>query len=117
MVRTVNALVHVDAWDGPQRVNFSFHLEGDPVEGGGSYIASQNESGATEVTLRVRVQGSGPMAPMWEAISKPLLPLLAKSFSGKLKAEIEKGTEAAASQAATAKPSLLAALGKKLRHS
>jgi carbon monoxide dehydrogenase subunit G len=118
MVRTVNALVHVDAWDGPQRVNFSFHLEGDPVEGGGSYVASQNESGATDVTLQVRVQGSGSMAPMWEAISKPLLPLLAKSFSGKLKAEIEKNTATAPPlDATTAKPSLLAAIGKKLRHS
>jgi hypothetical protein len=40
--------------------------------------------------LIVRVEGSGPMAAMWEAISKPLLPQLAKSFAVQLKAEIEK---------------------------
>ena len=37
------------------------------------------------------------MAPMWEAMGRPLLPQLAKGFAGQLKAEIEK-TEAAAPQ-------------------
>ena len=90
LVRTVNVLVHVDLWDGPGRVDFSYKLEGDPVEGGGSYTASQKTDRQTEVTMTVRVVGSGPMAPLWEALSRPLLPQLAKSFAGQLKTEIEK---------------------------
>jgi len=90
LVRTVNVLVHVDEWDGPLRVNFSYQLEGDPVGGSGAYIASRKAAHETEVTLRVRVAGSGQMAPLWEAMSKPLLPKLAKAFAAQLKAEIEK---------------------------
>jgi carbon monoxide dehydrogenase subunit G len=90
LVRTVNVLVHVDLWDGPGRVDFSYRVEGDPVEGGGSYTATQKTDRQTEVTMTVRVVGSGPMAPLWEALSRPLLPQLAKSFAGQLKTEIEK---------------------------
>jgi carbon monoxide dehydrogenase subunit G len=90
LVRTVNVLVHVDLWAGPERVDFSFKLDGDPVEGGGSYTAISKSKHTSEASLRVRVEGSGAMAPMWEALSKPLLPMLAKSFAAKLKAEIER---------------------------
>jgi carbon monoxide dehydrogenase subunit G len=118
LVRTVNVLVHVDQWDGPERVNFSYKLEGDPVIGGGSYIALRKAAHETDVTLRVRVEGSGSMAPMWEAMCRPLLPQLAKSFAGKLKADIEKAAGALASQRAvvTEAPSVFAAIGKRLRN-
>lgn len=89
LVRTVKALVHVDNWAGPTRVDFSYKLDGDPVEGSGSYVASEASPTQTEITLQVRVQGSGPLAPMWEAMSRPLLPRLAKMFATKLKEEIE----------------------------
>ena len=89
LVRTVKVLVHVDEWHEPVRVNFSYRLDGDPVQGGGSYIALQKGAAETEVVLRVSVAGSGPMAPMWEAMSRPLLPQLAKSFAERLKVEIE----------------------------
>jgi carbon monoxide dehydrogenase subunit G len=100
LVRTVNALVHVDKWDGPGRVDFSFKLEGDPVEGGGSYIAAENGPAQSEVTLQVRILGSGPLAPMWEAMSRPLLPRIAKSFATQLKDEIEKSAAPAAGEPA-----------------
>jgi carbon monoxide dehydrogenase subunit G len=120
LVRTVNVLVHVDQWDGPERVNFSYKLEAEPVVGSGSYIASRKGALETEIKLKVRVEGSGPMAPMWEAMSRPLLPQLAKSFAGKLKAEIEKAAspsipvtpEAVMAEA----PSLFAAIGRWLRN-
>jgi carbon monoxide dehydrogenase subunit G len=96
LVRTVRVLVHVDQWDGPERVNFSYKLKGDPVEGGGSYIAAAKGANQTEVALTVRVAGSGPMAPMWEAMGRPLLPQFAKAFAGQLKAEIEKSVGVAA---------------------
>lgn len=89
LVRTVRVLVHVDEWREPEGVMFSYTLEGDPVQGSGSYTALQKSTGETEVALRVTVAGSGPMAPMWEAMSRPLLPKLAKSFAEKLKTEIE----------------------------
>ena len=96
MVRTVQVLVHVDRWDGPGRVDFSFSLEGDPVAGTGTYCASSLGPGRTEVRLKVEVAGRGPMAPMWEAMGKPILPRLAKAFADQLKAEIEKAGDAPA---------------------
>ncbi len=102
LVRTVNVLVHIDEWNEPGEVSFSFQLEGDPVKGGGAYLASKKSDHETEVSLTVRVEGSGPMAPMWEALCKPLLPKLAKSFAGRLKAEIENAVGASESlQSAT----------------
>jgi carbon monoxide dehydrogenase subunit G len=89
LVRTVKVLVHVDEWHEPARVNFSYTLEGDPVQGSGSYTALQKGAEETEVALRVSVAGSGPIAPMWEAMSRPLLPKLTKAFAEKLKTEIE----------------------------
>jgi len=89
MVRTVNVLVHVDRWDGPERVNFSFKLEKEPVVGSGVYTAVKRSGLETEITMAVQVAGSGQMAPMWEAMSGPLLPQMAKSFANRLKAGIE----------------------------
>ena len=111
LVRTVNVLVHVDKWDGPERVDFTYKLEGDPVEGGGSYTASRTSDRQTDVVLQVRVQGGGPMAPMWEAMGRPLLPQLAKGFADQLKAAIEQ--DAAASPPAEAAK---ASLSQRLRN-
>jgi len=101
LVRTVNVLVDVQQWDGPERVNFSYRLETEPVVGSGSYVASSIGARATQIALKVRVEGSGPMAPMWEAVSRPLLPQLAGSFAGKLKDEIEKTVVPGMPQATT----------------
>lgn len=89
LVRTVRVAVHVDRWAGPEEVDFSFRLEADPVEGGGSYRARALGPEATEMALAVRVEGKGPMAPMWEAMGKPLLPAFAQAFTEQLKGEIE----------------------------
>jgi carbon monoxide dehydrogenase subunit G len=112
LVRTVNALVQVDQWAGPERVDFSYRLEAEPVEGSGSYTASQKGAHETEVSLMVRVKGRGSVAPMWEAVSKPLLPQLAKSFAGKLKIEIEESAGVAITKA----PSVLSGVGHWLRN-
>jgi carbon monoxide dehydrogenase subunit G len=90
LVRTVKVLVHVDSWAGPGRVDFSYKLEGDPVEGSGAYIATVSSAFETQMTMLLRVKGSGPLAPMWEAMSRPLLPRLAKMFATQLKEAIEK---------------------------
>lgn len=113
LVRTVNVLVHVDQWNGPQRVDFSYKLKSEPVVGNGSYTAIARGPNETEVSLKVFVQGSGQMAPMWEAMCRPLLPQLAKAFSNELKAEIEK---IAGVPVTIAKPSMLARIWRWLRN-
>jgi carbon monoxide dehydrogenase subunit G len=100
LVRTVKVRVQVDEWDGPGRVFFTYKLEGDPVQGGGSYHATASGPGETEVKLHVRVEGGGPMAPMWEAMGKPLLPQLAKGFAGQLRDKIEEALAGTAPVAA-----------------
>lgn len=107
LVRTVKVQVHVDQWDGPERVFFTYKLEGDPVQGGGSYLATATGPHETEVKLVVQVVGGGPMAPMWEAMGKPLLPTLAKGFAGQLRDKIE----AAAVDAPVAAPAAPAPAG------
>jgi len=107
MVKTVTVLVHIDNWAGPEAVDFSFRLANEPVTGSGSFRATPLGANATEICMGVQVSGSGAMAPMWEAMSKPLLPQLAKTFASQLKAEIE--------QIPVARPSLLAALAAWLR--
>lgn len=90
LVRVVKVKVHVDEWDGPARAAFTYDLERDPVMGGGTYRAVARGAGETEVTLAVRVEGSGRMAPMWEAMGRPLLPQFAKAFANQLKDAIER---------------------------
>ena len=92
LVRTVKVGVRVDCWDGPGRVEFSYKLEGDPVQGGGTYRAEALSADETQISLFVQVQGSGPLAPMWEAMGRPLLPTLARGFAEQFKAEIEKAS-------------------------
>ncbi|MEO6715786.1 MAG: SRPBCC family protein [Novosphingobium sp.] len=89
LVRTVKVSVSVDQWDGPEQVLFSFKLEGDPVQGGGSYLATATSADAIGMTLSLRVEGSGPMAPMWEAMGGPLLPKFALAFAEQLAEGIE----------------------------
>ena len=89
LVRTVKVRVHVDQWAGPERVDFSFKLDGDPVVGNGSYLAAPKGKAQTEMSLSVNVEGSGPMAPMWEAMGGPILPKFALGFAEQLKAKIE----------------------------
>jgi carbon monoxide dehydrogenase subunit G len=88
LVRTVTVDVHVTRWAGPEAVDFTYKLQGDPVTGGGSYRAAAGAEG-TDLTLALRVEGAGPMAPMWEAMGRPVLPQLARAFAGQLRDGIE----------------------------
>lgn len=89
MVRTVRVEVHVDQWDGPEQVFFSFKLKGDPVQGSGSYLANATGGDSIDMTLALKVEGSGPMAPMWDAMGGPLLPKFALAFAEQLAEGIE----------------------------
>ncbi len=100
LVRTVKVQVQVLEWAGPDRVDFAFKLEGDPVTGSGSYLATSKGETQTEMTLRVQVVGGGPMAPMWEAMGGPVLPKFARAFADQLKGRIEEFNGAGAQEAA-----------------
>jgi carbon monoxide dehydrogenase subunit G len=89
MVRTVKVAVCVDQWNGPGQVLFSYKLQGDPVKGGGSYMAVATGSDTIDMKLSLRVEGGGPMAPMWEAMGGPLLPKFALAFAEQLAEGIE----------------------------
>lgn len=117
LVKTVNVLVCVEKWDGPERVNFTYKLEAEPVVGGGSYLASKNAAGHTDIKLQLRVEGGGPMAPMWEAVCKPLFHPLASSFTEKLKADIEQhmGIAPAAAQNANVLSAFFSGVAQWLR--
>lgn len=101
LVRTVTVDVQVTRWAGPHAVDFTYKLKGDPVAGGGSYRAA-SAPGGTELALALRVEGAGPMAPMWEAMGRPVLPQLAKAFAGQLR----DGIEAAVGAPTVSKPRL-----------
>jgi carbon monoxide dehydrogenase subunit G len=95
LVRTVTVLVRVTRWAGPQEVDFTYELQGDPVVGHGKYRARSIAPEATEMTLEIRVEGAGPMAPMWEAMGRSLLPKLVRGFTERFKAEVEQATQRA----------------------
>lgn len=103
MVRTVKVAVHVEEWAGPERAKFAFKLEGDPVQGGGTYTAVANGD-HTEFTLAIQVVGSGPVAPMWEALGRPVLPTFVKAFADKLKGKIEENAGGAAPPSTSESP-------------
>lgn len=116
MVRTVKVAVHVEEWAGPDRAVFAFKLEGDPVQGGGTYTAVETADG-TAFTLTIQVIGSGPVAPMWEALGRPVLPTFVKAFADKLKGKIEGNAGGDATLVApTAKPPLVVRLRNWLKN-
>ncbi|MFC0202763.1 CoxG family protein [Novosphingobium soli] len=117
LVRTVRVAVRVERWAGPAEVDFTFRLQGDPVEGGGSYRAVPLDDARTALTLAVQVRGSGPMAPMWEAMGGPVLPRFARAFAEDLRDRIEaqgqaegqaEGQVEGQAPAASVRPSFLA---------
>ena len=89
LVRTVKVSVNVNRWAGPEEVDFTYLLEGDPVKGGGTYRAISIAPNQAQLDLAVRVEGTGPMAPLWEAMGRPLLPKFARGFAEQFKAEAE----------------------------
>ena len=89
LVRTVKVTVNVHRWAGPEEVDFTYVLQGDPVKGRGTYRAGVCGPNQTQVALAIEVEGTGPMAPMWEAMGRPLLPKFARGFADEFKSEVE----------------------------
>ena len=97
MLKSVHLLVKIEERSAPDHVSFTFELESEPVTGSGSFNATPNSDRETGVSLSLTVEGRGQMAPMWEAMSKPLLPQMASSFAERLRSEIESTTMPVAS--------------------
>ncbi|MDE2405590.1 MAG: SRPBCC family protein [Sphingomonadales bacterium] len=112
LVRTVKVNVTVTRWAGPEAVDFEYALEGDPVSGGGTYRAEPAGEGETRMELHVRVVGAGPMAPMWEAMGRPLLPKFALGFAHELKAAIEAGRHPQPAGESADQPGMMAKIGR-----
>jgi carbon monoxide dehydrogenase subunit G len=105
LVRTVQVAVQVERWAGPEEVDFTYRLAGDPVQGSGTYRAAADGADRSRIGIAVQVQGTGPMAPMWEAIGRPLLPKFARGFAEQFKQQVELFADMGqAEPAATAAP-------------
>ena len=89
LIKTVRVMVEVVEWVAPSTVGFTFRLNDEPVTGHGAFNATACDGAATEIRLSLVVEGSGQMAPMWEAMCRPLLPSMASTFAGRLQAAIE----------------------------
>ncbi len=87
--RTVRMLVHIAEWDEPRHVSFDLHSETDPVNGTGGFDAEEIGESETSVTLRLRIDSTGPMAGMMESMAKPVLERMQRSFAQAMTADIE----------------------------
>ncbi len=88
--RTVRMLVHISEWDEPRHVSFDLHAETDPVNGTGGFDAEESGEHATSVTLRLRIESSGPMAGMMESMAKPVLERMQRAFALAMTSDIER---------------------------
>lgn len=88
--RTVVMRVHVTEQQPPSRIGFTMESENDPVTGRGAFEAQALGPGSTGVTLSLRIDSSGPMAPMMESMARPVLPRMAKSFAESMARDIER---------------------------
>lgn len=90
LTRTVRVKVTVTEWVEPKRVAFALVGETEPITGTGSFDAEPgDEAGTTNVRLGVSVAGSGSMASAMEAMSRPIIPRLSRTFAAALRRGIE----------------------------
>lgn len=89
--RNVRMLVTITEWEPPSHIGFTLHGETDPVDGNGSFDARVLGPERTDVTLALRLDSHGPLAPMMEGLARPVLPRMARSFAQSLTRDIERG--------------------------
>lgn len=88
--RTARMLVHITEWDEPRHAAFALRSESEPVTGAGGFDAAESGDGVTTVTMRLRLDSTGPMAGMMESFARPVLGRMQKSFAEAITAEIER---------------------------
>jgi len=98
LVRTVKLAVEITEQRKPDHIAFSLEGENDPVHGTGTFDAKANGLTETDVAFTLAITGSGAAAGTMEAISRPIVPRMARKVGDKLKEEIEgrSGTTSAA---------------------
>lgn len=100
LTRTVRLNVEIIEQREPDHIAFQLQGENDPVVGTGSFHAAADAS-ATAVAFTLAITGSGPMAGTMEAMSRPIVPRMARQVGEALKTAIE----------STAEPSMPASAG------
>ncbi len=103
LVRTVKVRVQIEIWREPDRVDFCYRLDDDPVSGCGHYAAQLRDDGEVEIELSIHIVGEGRSSPVWEAMGRPVLPKMVGAFAKSLKTVIE-GIAAVEPQPALAIP-------------
>jgi len=135
LARTVKFKVHIEEWNGPERVSFSLRGINEPMEGSGTFTLEKFEdessvaepapekswlsrvfeaiarffyrlvhgraeraeiadagpaAGTSRLAFRLRLDPGGPMAPMINAMIKPLLLPAAEGLANQIMATLEK---------------------------
>lgn len=135
LARTVEFRVHVQEWNGPERVTFSLEGVNEPMKGSGTFqlgayeeasqapaVGTRREGpftrlfsaiarffyrlvhgraergagadegpgvGMARLTFRLDIQPGGPMAPMVNALMKPMMTPAAEDLANKIMATLE----------------------------
>ena len=134
LARTVKFGVHINEWNGPERVSFSLKGLNEPMEGSGTFLLSAWEvegdapppaprrgllvrileaiarffyrlvhgraeravsadagpaKGSTRLVFRLKLEPGGPMAPMVNAMVKPLMVPAAEDLANRIMATLE----------------------------
>lgn len=76
--------VEITEFDPGNRLRFDMTARNDPVTGYGEFKTIALSEQETKIKLALAINGRGPLAPMMEALSSPLMPGLAKDFSDSL---------------------------------
>lgn len=72
-----------------QRLRFELVARNDPVRGHGEFETTPVADDETKIQVALAITGSGPMAPMMEAMARPFMPKLARDFSNALAKALE----------------------------
>jgi carbon monoxide dehydrogenase subunit G len=73
----------------PEHISFELRGRSDPVEGRGTFTAEAQGPRQTSVDVTLAIWGSGQMAAVMEAMSRPVVPALTRSVSESFKSAIE----------------------------
>lgn len=87
--KTLDFDVTVTTFEPGNRLRFELAARNDPVRGYGEFATVAVAEYETKIRIALAITGSGPMAPMMEALSRPMLPGLARNFSNSLAEALE----------------------------
>lgn len=90
LCRTVKIKITITEWVEPQKVSFELDGLTEQVSGGGTFLASGNSSGSTELHFDFTIKAGGLIGPVANVLMKPMLKPVARNMGEKIKEAIEK---------------------------